>query len=579
MRTTPRLNFGAAVALAALCCLASAAAARAQNAVAPPPATFAQTLALARAKTNAKEWKEAAALWERVTEMNPVEARFWSQLGLARYSAQDYARAIQAYEKALELRAGYPADNAYNIACCYALMGDKEQAQRWLERAFAMGFRNLRLAQTDDDLKSLRDDARYRQLVGLADTSKMSREEGWHFDLQLLAREVRRKGYVDGVPRRLPRADFDALVARLDSDIPKLSDTQITIELMKLMAKVGDGHTGLLGSAERPEMQQTLPLQFYLFDEGLYVVSADPKYKELLGAQVLRFDEAPVERVVAALDPLISRDNDIWIKQRAPYMMRHLPLLRGLGLVSDDKQVRLTLRDAAGRERAVTVAADATQPNIWNTLPNPATWVNYPQTLNAPVPLYLKNMGAPYWFEYLPDSKTVYFQFNSVRNDQQEPLAQFSERLFKFVAEHDVDKLVVDMRWNNGGNTMLEPPLVQGLMKSDKVNRRGHLFVVVGRRTFSAAQNGATFIERNTNAIFVGEPTGSSPNFVGEETIFTLPYSRLLANVSDLYWQSSWPFDYRTWLAPQVYAPPTFAAFRENRDPAMEAILAYREEQ
>jgi hypothetical protein len=48
-------------------------------------------------------------------------------------------------------------------------------------------------------------------------------------------------------------------------------------------------------------------------------------------------------------------------------------------------------------------------------------------------------------------------------------------------------------------------------------------------------------------------------------------------NVSDLYWQSSWPTDFRTWIAPQLYRPPTFAAYRENRDVAMEAIFSQRE--
>ncbi|MEA2173175.1 MAG: hypothetical protein QOD00_767 [Blastocatellia bacterium] len=66
-------------------------------------------------------------------------------------------------------------------------------------------------------------------------------------------------------------------------------------------------------------------------------------------------------------------------------------------------------------------------------------------------------------------------------------------------------------------------------------------------------------------------------NFVGEETVFTLPYSKILANVSDLYWQSSWPSDHRTWIAPQIYTPPSFEMYRQNRDPAMEAIMAYSE--
>jgi hypothetical protein len=35
--------------------------------------------------------------------------------------------------------------------------------------------------------------------------------------------------------------------------------------------------------------------------------------------------------------------------------------------------------------------------------------------------------------------------------------------------------------------------------------------------------------------------------------------------------------DHRTWIAPLIYTPPTFEAYRHNRDPALEAILAARE--
>jgi len=201
--------------------------------------------------------------------------------------------------------------------------------------------------------------------------------------------------------------------------------------------------------------------------------------------------------------------------------------------------------------------------------------MTYAQTLGTPLPLYLKNTKSNYWFEYDSASKIVYFQFNRVLNDANESLATFSERLYRFINEHDVSKLVIDMRWNNGGNTYLSGPLVNRIIRSDKVNQRGKLLVIIGRRTFSAAQNTATFFERYTNAIFVGEPTGSSPNFVGEETPFALPYSKIIANVSDLYWESSWPQDHRKWIAPQIYVPPTFAAYRSNRDPALEAIIAY----
>jgi hypothetical protein len=136
---------------------------------------------------------------------------------------------------------------------------------------------------------------------------------------------------------------------------------------------------------------------------------------------------------------------------------------------------------------------------------------------------------------------------------------------------------VIDIRWNGGGNTFLSQHLLHHLIASKRLSRRVALFVIIGRLTFSAAQNTVTAIERETNAIFVGEPTGSRPNFIGEQIGFELPYSKMRANVADLFWQTSWPMDHRTWTAPDIYAPPAFAAYRRNQDPALDAILALRE--
>ncbi|HXL80080.1 MAG TPA: tetratricopeptide repeat protein [Pyrinomonadaceae bacterium] len=569
-RVLARLGAGALIAL----CFVIPPFAQAQQPAAP---SFQETLKNAEGATAQKDWKAAAGYWASVVAANPVNARFWEQFAQSLYQSKDYKQAIPAYQKALELGAGFPSNQAYNIACCYALLGDKEAALKWLEKAFEIGFRDLELAQKDSDLQSLHDNPRYLKLVGLDDVSKMTREQGWDYDLAMLEREVDRKGFAYGVFRTTTKAEFHDAVANLSTRVDKVSDQQMVVEIMKLMRSLGDGHTGLLLPPQQPDYARALPLQFYLFKEGMFVIAADPKYKDLLGAQVLRLGDHTVEEILKSLDQVISRDNELWPSQLAPYHLRSLPLLSALGLVSDIKKTQLNVRDATGNERVVTVEADSTHPNsvIWNNFP--ADWITFAQSLPAPLPLYLKSANTNYWFEYLPDSKVVYFQYNRVVDDKQEPLAALTERLFKFINEHDVEKLVIDMRWNNGGNTFLSQPLLYSLIKSDKINQKGKLFVIIGRRTFSAAQNTTTFFERHTKAIFVGEPTGSRPNFVGEETPFVLPYSKITVNISDLYWQSSWPMDYRTWIAPQLYTPPTFVAYRANRDPAMEAILAYKQ--
>jgi hypothetical protein len=207
----------------------------------------------------------------------------------------------------------------------------------------------------------------------------------------------------------------------------------------------------------------------------------------------------------------------------------------------------------------------------------PPGWLRLHERLDGQVPRYLRNRDLEYWFEYLAAERAVYVQLNSVADHPAESLAAFTERLFAFIGDSDADRLVLDLRWNGGGNTFLTQPLLHGLIGCRKVNRPGGLFVIIGRQTFSAAQNTATAIERHTHAIFVGEPTGSSPNFTGEMIPFELPYSKLTVNVSDLYWQTSWPTDRRPWIAPELYAPPTFAEYHAGRDPAMDAIAGYSE--
>jgi hypothetical protein len=213
--------------------------------------------------------------------------------------------------------------------------------------------------------------------------------------------------------------------------------------------------------------------------------------------------------------------------------------------------------------------------SLWDRYP--AGWTALPDTVpGRPRPLHLRHRELPYWFEYLPAADLVYFQYNAVTDHPAEPFAAFCDRLFAFIAGRRPGRLVIDLRWNGGGNTFLAQPLLHHLIRCPEISRRGALFVIIGRLTFSAAQNTATAIDRETGAIFVGEPTGSRPNFTGETIPFELPYSKLRANAGDLYWQTSWPEDHRTWIAPDIYAPPAFEAFRRNQDPAMDAILALR---
>jgi hypothetical protein len=539
---------------------------------------FMGLVARARIRTADEDWAAAAEEWARVTAANPVNGDYWARLGEARFGAHDYAGAREAYEKVLRLgvRETFLADDApplmpgevaYRIACCEAAADDGEAAVAALREAFDRGMRDLARVRSDEHWQDLRADQRIRDMVGIIDAGSMSRDGGWRYDLAFLVREIKRLAYAPFALQ--PEADFDRAAAELDAAIPGLTDAQILVAMMKLVRHLDDGHARVTWPENDTTMSRMLPVEMFMFAEGLYVTAAAPGFERLLGAEVEKIGGLTVDEAMAALDPVMPRDNSHWLTLTFPVLVRYSGILEGLGI-----EPVLTVRLADGTPDEVRLEA-APADFHWDR--SPAGWVTLADTVAAPLPLHLRHRDLPFWFEYRPADDLVYFQFNAVRDHPAETFAAFCDRLFGFIEDRNAGRLVIDLRWNGGGNTLLSQHLLHHLMASRRLSRRGALFVITGRLTFSAAQNTVTAIERETSAIFVGEPTGSRPNFIGERIDFELPYSKVRANAADLYWQTSWPTDHRTWTAPDIYAPPTFEAYRRNQDPALDAILAIRE--
>ena len=114
-----------------------------------------------------------------------------------------------------------------------------------------------------------------------------------------------------------------------------------------------------------------------------------------------------------------------------------------------------------------------------------------------------------FWFESLPESRVLYVQFNQVGNKDDETIEAFSKRLSAFIDSNAVDRVILDLRLNRGGNGSLNRPLIVALIRAARVDRPGGLFVLIGRSTWSAAQMLVNDLEQYTDAIFVGEPTGA----------------------------------------------------------------------
>ena len=108
----------------------------------------------------------------------------------------------------------------------------------------------------------------------------------------------------------------------------------------------------------------------------------------------------------------------------------------------------------------------------------------------------------------------------------------------------------------------------------DRADEAGvRLVVITGRNTFSAASLFAAHLERDTDAVFVGEPMGGSPNLYGNPRDFTLPYSGIVVGVATQWFVGSTPGDPRLTIEPDVPVALTSADYFAGRDPALDAAM------
>ena len=151
----------------------------------------------------------------------------------------------------------------------------------------------------------------------------------------------------------------------------------------------------------------------------------------------------------------------------------------------------------------------------------------------------------------------------------------FGREVLAFADTHPVKRFVVDLRGNDGGDSSLAQPLITGIKQRTALNQRGHLFVIMGRGTFSSAILNVLDFKNKTHAIFVGEPTGGKPNHYGEFEEFTLPHSRLRVGYSTKYFTYSQ--DDTPSFAPDVRVELSSADYFAGRDSVLEAIMAHQE--
>jgi C-terminal processing protease CtpA/Prc len=170
---------------------------------------------------------------------------------------------------------------------------------------------------------------------------------------------------------------------------------------------------------------------------------------------------------------------------------------------------------------------------------------------------------------YLPASRGLYVGYREV----EEGSSALVSAIRTAMRRHSVDRLVLDLRANGGGEAGGYRELLR-FLSSAGVNRPGGLIVLVGRLTFSAGASLTVGLERRAHhAVLMGEDTGGAPSFWADPTLITLPNSGIRALVATrLFGDESDP---RLTIEPDVRVPFAAADYFGGRDPVLAAALSY----
>ncbi|MGD9589109.1 MAG: tetratricopeptide repeat protein [Pyrinomonadaceae bacterium] len=430
--------------------------------------------------------------------------------------------------------------------------------------------------------------------VSIANEKAISSAE-WKADIAELVRLLE-----DNHPNpytRISRQKFNSQRQAIERDLDRLTQPEIVVRLMNLVSSIRDGHTVLYPSG-KVEFRKWFPISFYKFGDGIYVVAAEGQYRDLIGTRVTRIGETDAESAFERTADMLGSDNEFGRSWNTFYLSSG-DTLAAIGVIKNAEKLPIVVQGRDGRRSETVVTANdlpfSLEHRFWGEMYPPGSdkaadhvfvafdnqrslleWRrNEPKEL-VNLPLHLRSRRA-YWYQYLPDKRTMYVHLTHVTDGGRgefKSFAEFYDHVFKVAEENKVEKFILDIRYNSGGDGTVLIPFVHKFIKSPLFEQPGRLFTITGRKTYSAGVMLYDLMLTHTNTVLVGEPAGAARNSYGDAGTFVLPNSRLRVDISTVHWQLTNSADKSLFQPVDIPAVFTAGDYFEGRDPAVDQILA-----
>lgn len=379
---------------------------------------------------------------------------------------------------------------------------------------------------------------------------------------------------------------FMRAVRDLKSEISLLSEEQRLVRAMQLVAMIGDGHTQL--NPTSLQFARWYPFRIYDFDDGYFLTGVHQDAADLAGSQVLEIDGRPIAEVAAVARSLHGADNEFDARWRL-FALHNAGLMTGLGFADSEGRMHARLKLASGAvvEKTILPLQGQSpnlgwiyQPEYWGAIGDPAHWISAYQSQtveqlrahDASRPLHIRHRRL-WYHESLPDQSTYYIQVNGVFGNGEESLPGFFRRVLGEVDAVRPDHLILDIRYNFGGDGSNVPAVIREFLARGSNPPWQNLYLLTGRRTFSAAVLWTAEMLEYLEPTVIGEPAGAGLNTFGDTNSFSYPDTGMQLFVSFERHFRGKSTDYSPFIPVNYPARFTFADYVAGRDPAVDPIL------
>ena len=376
----------------------------------------------------------------------------------------------------------------------------------------------------------------------------------WQEDLQYLHQEI-----LDNFPDQVP-SQVEHQVAALQKQMPELDRGQMVVGMMEILALLNQ-ESSMIWPFQEGLSYHILPLKTFWFEEGLYII--DALDTALVFQRIVAIEGQQIEEVYQTMKPVISGENQ---GSRRWNFLRYgliTEMLQARGVIARPDGATLTLALGDSLREVTLTGVD------WETFYPLKSRTLRKTSLNSGGK---DHTGENLWFEMMPDQPVMYVQINQVRDQENETLEQFMERLGQALDENPVDKLILDHRFGGGGSGHSTGVILE---KIAQINP-GALYILIGRVTSGTVLELTSMLENTTPAILIGEPTMESPNGVDDPTIITLPNSGIELAITEVTWPTTLAQDPRAHIQPDIKVKYTFKDYRNHVDPALQAALQHQ---